>query len=149
MHTAGRCSKTYAPFPPRRSVRPRFVAFDLLWCEGEELRYLPSVDRKQRLRSIVRNSVIGSSTAITSSTMGRPCSGWLVTQLHSKHAGTGLNLEPPRRKTSPSFKIVTTASFPSTDVAMSFAVPRSTNKIESLRLPTEKIICRLRKKTVF
>jgi bifunctional non-homologous end joining protein LigD len=34
---------------------PRFVAFDLLWCEGEDLRYLPLVDRKRRLRSIVQN----------------------------------------------------------------------------------------------
>jgi bifunctional non-homologous end joining protein LigD len=34
---------------------PRFVAFDLLWCEGEDLRYLPLIHRKQRLRSIVRN----------------------------------------------------------------------------------------------
>ena len=34
---------------------PRFVAFDLLWCEGEDLRYLPLIDRKRRLRSIVRN----------------------------------------------------------------------------------------------
>jgi len=35
-----------------RRGEPRFVAFDLLWCEGEDLRYLPLIDRKRRLRSV-------------------------------------------------------------------------------------------------
>ena len=38
-----------------RRGEPRFVAFDLLWCEGEDLRYLPLIDRKRRLHSVVRN----------------------------------------------------------------------------------------------
>jgi bifunctional non-homologous end joining protein LigD len=38
-----------------RRGEPRFVAFDLLWCEGEDLRHLPLIDRKRRLRSVVRN----------------------------------------------------------------------------------------------
>ena len=36
-----------------RRGEPRFYAFDLLWCEGEDLRSLPLIDRKLRLRSIV------------------------------------------------------------------------------------------------
>jgi len=32
---------------------PRFYAFDLLWCEGEDLRRLPLIVRKQRLRSVL------------------------------------------------------------------------------------------------
>jgi bifunctional non-homologous end joining protein LigD len=36
-----------------RRGEPRFVAFDLLWCEGEDLRYVPLLDRKARLRSVV------------------------------------------------------------------------------------------------
>jgi len=39
-----------------RRGEPRFVSFDLLWCDGEDLRYLPLIERKRRLRSIVRNS---------------------------------------------------------------------------------------------
>jgi bifunctional non-homologous end joining protein LigD len=36
-----------------RRGEPRFVAFDLLWHDGEDLRFLPLIDRKQRLRSIM------------------------------------------------------------------------------------------------
>jgi bifunctional non-homologous end joining protein LigD len=32
---------------------PRFIAFDILAFNGEDLRYLPLVDRKRRLRSVV------------------------------------------------------------------------------------------------
>jgi bifunctional non-homologous end joining protein LigD len=32
---------------------PRFVAFDILQCNGEDLRYLPLIDRKLRLRSVL------------------------------------------------------------------------------------------------
>jgi bifunctional non-homologous end joining protein LigD len=32
---------------------PRFVAFDLLWCDGQDLRYSPLTERKDRLRSIL------------------------------------------------------------------------------------------------
>jgi ATP-dependent DNA ligase len=35
------------------SFGPRFVAFDLLHCAGEDLTYSPLVERKQRLRAIV------------------------------------------------------------------------------------------------
>src|SRR4051812_29027558 len=37
----------------RRGI-PRFAAFDLLWCDGEDTRYLPLTDRKQRVRQIIR-----------------------------------------------------------------------------------------------
>jgi bifunctional non-homologous end joining protein LigD len=36
-----------------RRGEPRFYVFDLLWCDGEDLRYLPLIERKLRLRSIV------------------------------------------------------------------------------------------------
>jgi ATP-dependent DNA ligase len=39
-----------------RRGEPRFVAFDLPWCEGEDLRSLTLIERKGRLRSIVRHS---------------------------------------------------------------------------------------------
>jgi bifunctional non-homologous end joining protein LigD len=35
---------------------PRFQAFDLLFCDGEDLRYLPLTDRKHRLRGLVPKS---------------------------------------------------------------------------------------------
>ena len=35
-----------------RRGEPRLYAFDLLWCEGEDLRYLPLIERKLRLRSV-------------------------------------------------------------------------------------------------
>jgi bifunctional non-homologous end joining protein LigD len=39
-----------------RQGEPRFVVFDLLWCEGEDLRYLPLGERKQPLRCVVPQS---------------------------------------------------------------------------------------------
>jgi bifunctional non-homologous end joining protein LigD len=36
-----------------RRGKPRYYAFDLLWLDGKDLRYLPLIDRKLRLRSVV------------------------------------------------------------------------------------------------
>ena len=36
-----------------RRGEPRFYAFDLLWLDGEDLRNLPLIERKLRLRSVV------------------------------------------------------------------------------------------------
>jgi ATP-dependent DNA ligase len=36
-----------------RRGEPRFVAFDLLWCDGQDFRYAPLTERKHRLRSIL------------------------------------------------------------------------------------------------
>jgi bifunctional non-homologous end joining protein LigD len=36
-----------------RRGEPRFVAFDLLWCDAQDLRYSPLTERKHRLRSIL------------------------------------------------------------------------------------------------
>jgi bifunctional non-homologous end joining protein LigD len=36
-----------------RRGEPRFMAFDLLWSDGEDLRRLPLIDRKLRLRGLV------------------------------------------------------------------------------------------------
>ena len=36
-----------------RRGEPRFVAFDLLWYDGQDLRYSPLTERKQKLRSIL------------------------------------------------------------------------------------------------
>lgn len=32
---------------------PRFVAFDLLWCDGQDFRHSPLAERKSKLRSIL------------------------------------------------------------------------------------------------
>jgi bifunctional non-homologous end joining protein LigD len=39
-----------------RRGEPRFYAFDLLSCNGEDLRYLPLTDRKHRLQGIAPGS---------------------------------------------------------------------------------------------
>lgn len=39
-----------------RRDEPRLCAFDLLWCDGEDLRYSSLVDRKRRLRSLLPES---------------------------------------------------------------------------------------------
>jgi bifunctional non-homologous end joining protein LigD len=36
-----------------RRGEPRFYAFDLLYCNGDDLRYFPLIDRKHRLRGVV------------------------------------------------------------------------------------------------
>lgn len=36
-----------------RRGEPRFDAFDLLSCNGDDLRYFPLTDRKHRLRGVV------------------------------------------------------------------------------------------------
>jgi bifunctional non-homologous end joining protein LigD len=36
-----------------RRGEPRFIAFDLLWCDGQDLRYSPLIERKQKLRAIL------------------------------------------------------------------------------------------------
>ena len=36
-----------------RKGQPRFVAFDLLHCDGQDLTYSPLIERKQRLRAIL------------------------------------------------------------------------------------------------
>jgi bifunctional non-homologous end joining protein LigD len=36
-----------------RRGEPRFVAFDLLFCDGQDLRYSPLTERKQKLRMIL------------------------------------------------------------------------------------------------
>jgi bifunctional non-homologous end joining protein LigD len=39
-----------------RRVSPVFVAFDILWRDNEDLRFLPLIDRKQELRRALRGS---------------------------------------------------------------------------------------------
>jgi bifunctional non-homologous end joining protein LigD len=39
-----------------RHGEPRFYAFDLLWCEGKDLRFDGLQDRKRKLRSIISSS---------------------------------------------------------------------------------------------
>jgi bifunctional non-homologous end joining protein LigD len=39
-----------------RRGEPRFYAFDLLYCDGEDLRYLPLQERKHRLKGITPRS---------------------------------------------------------------------------------------------
>jgi len=37
----------------RKKARASILAFDLLFCDGQDLRYLPLTERKQKLRTIV------------------------------------------------------------------------------------------------
>ena len=39
-----------------RSVNPVLYAFDLLWLDGNDLRGLPLIERKRRLRRLIRSS---------------------------------------------------------------------------------------------
>jgi len=39
-----------------RRGEPRLCAFDLLWCDGEDLRYASLVERKQKLRALLPES---------------------------------------------------------------------------------------------
>jgi bifunctional non-homologous end joining protein LigD len=41
----------------RRGAEPVFYAFDLLWLNGKDLRQLPLVERKIRLRKLIEKSV--------------------------------------------------------------------------------------------
>jgi len=43
--------KTEFPRPALSTGEARFVAFDLLWCDGQDLRYAPLTERKHKLRS--------------------------------------------------------------------------------------------------
>jgi bifunctional non-homologous end joining protein LigD len=43
---------------------PYFAAFDLLWLNGEDLRTLPLIERKRRLRRLFRQFPRSSSTSI-------------------------------------------------------------------------------------
>jgi ATP-dependent DNA ligase len=80
-----------------RRAEPLFYAFDILWDEhassddeeeirrfrnGEDLRYLPLIDRKLRLHAVMpkRGEHLGS-TAITSTEMGKGCSGWRASMI--------------------------------------------------------------------
>ena len=40
----------------RRRAEPAFYAFDLLWLNGQDLRQLPLVERKKRLRQLIEKS---------------------------------------------------------------------------------------------
>ena len=57
-----------------RRGEPRFVAFDLLFCDGQDLRYAPLTERKHKLRSILPT---GSDRLLycgcTLRVMERPC----------------------------------------------------------------------------
>ena len=37
-----------------------FYAFDLLWLDGEDMRGLPLIERKRRLRRLIRASETGA-----------------------------------------------------------------------------------------
>jgi len=65
-----------------RRGEPRFVTFDLLWSEGQDLRYSPLTERKHKVQTILstgsdRIPLLRSHRviAITSSTMAWACSG--------------------------------------------------------------------------
>jgi len=45
-----------------RRAQPFFYAFDVLWLDGEDLRHLPLIERKRRLRQIIRADPAGYGT---------------------------------------------------------------------------------------
>src|SRR3954471_16507721 len=55
-----------------RRGEPRFYAFDLLWCEGKDLRFDGLHERKRQLRALVRSK------------------GWLLYTDHIEQHGEGL-----------------------------------------------------------
>lgn len=59
-----------------RRGEPRFYAFDLLSLDGEDLRYLPLIERKARLRSVVPSRGERLLSAIMSKPKARAFSGW-------------------------------------------------------------------------
>jgi bifunctional non-homologous end joining protein LigD len=74
LHDSGRTQFCDLLF---RRGEPRFYAFDLLLCNGEDLRFLPLMDRKQRLRSLMpRGEVTTCCTAITLRGTVKNCFGW-------------------------------------------------------------------------
>ena len=57
-----------------RRGEPRYYAFDLLSCNGEDLRYLPLADRKHKLHSLVPTNGERRCTVITLRAWVRSCS---------------------------------------------------------------------------
>jgi len=51
FHNGGEYSNTYSLL--RRRGPHRFAAFDLLWLDGRDLRMLPLLERKRRLRALI------------------------------------------------------------------------------------------------
>jgi ATP-dependent DNA ligase len=56
-----------------RRREARFVAFDLLRCNGQDLRYSPLIERKHKLRSILPKITNEFSTAIMSKMLAKNC----------------------------------------------------------------------------
>ena len=42
----------------RRQVAPTYCAFDILWLDGRDLRRLPLLERKRRLRELIRSPLL-------------------------------------------------------------------------------------------
>ena len=59
-----------------RRGEPRLYAFDLLGRDGEDLGYVPLIDRKLRLRSVLPETGVRLLYSTTSRRMARGCSGW-------------------------------------------------------------------------
>jgi ATP-dependent DNA ligase len=55
----------------RRTQAPAFVAFDLLWVDGADLRTMPLSERRQRLQAVLPEASAIVSTAL--SVTGRGC----------------------------------------------------------------------------
>jgi ATP-dependent DNA ligase len=57
--------------PQRRAPAPAYVAFDLLWVDGADLRSLPLSERRQRLQAILPtgSAIVSEALSVT----GRGC----------------------------------------------------------------------------
>lgn len=71
LNDAGTCEFRDLLF---RRGEERFVAFDLIWCDGQDLCYAPLTERKHKLRTILPWIATVSCTAITSRLPERACS---------------------------------------------------------------------------
>src|ERR1700757_3399737 len=64
----------------RRTRSPAYVAFDLLWLDGVDLRPLPLSERRQRLHSVVPKGAASVSEAL--SVVGRGCERFELMRAH-------------------------------------------------------------------
>ena len=82
-----------------RRAEPAFYAFDLVWLNGQDLRQLPLIERKSRLRQLVRKSrcprlifaqhVQGQGTELYQEICRRDLEGVIAKRRDSVYSGSG------------------------------------------------------------
>ena len=77
----------------RRTQSPAYVAFDLLWLDGADLRPLPLSERRQRLHSVVPKGSASVSEAL--SVVGRGCELFELMRTHDLEGIVAKRLTDP------------------------------------------------------